>query len=99
MAVNSADFPVDARKDRLLMTTPEEQAHSILLKVADSDDVCQGAKNHKQWRLVLWSVPVYIDVIPKEEHAQWEAHTARQLSLQDHGNTWCEQRSNNATRW
>ena len=45
---------------------------------------CQGAKNHKQWRLVLVSVPVYIDVIRKKERAQWEAHNARQLILQDH---------------
>ena len=58
MAVNSADFPVDAHKGSLLMITPEEQAHAILLKVAD--DVRQGAKHHKQWRLVLFSVPVYI---------------------------------------
>ena len=82
VAVNSVDFPVDAHKGGLLMITPEEQAHAILLKVAD--DVRQGAKNHKQWRLVLLSVPVYIDVIPKEEQVQWEAHNARQLILQDH---------------
>jgi hypothetical protein len=77
VAVNSADFPVDARKGSLLMVTPEEQAHAILLTVAD--DVRWGAKNHKQWRLVLLSVPVFIDVIPKEEQVQWEAHNARQL--------------------
>ena len=65
MAVNSADFPVDAHKGSLLVITPEEQAHAIVLKVAD--DACQGAKNHKQWRLVLWSVPVYIFAITKEE--------------------------------
>ena len=34
VAVNSADFPVDADKGNLLMITPEEQAHAILLKVA-----------------------------------------------------------------
>ena len=56
--------------------------HAILLKVAD--DVRQEAKNHKQWRLVLLSVPVYIDVIPKEEQVQWEAQSARQLILQDY---------------
>jgi hypothetical protein len=44
VAVNSADFPVDAHKGSLLMITPGEQAHAILLKVAY--DVCQGAKNH-----------------------------------------------------
>ena len=53
-----------------------------LLKVADN--VCQGAKNHKHARLVLLSVPVYIEVIPKEKQVQWEAHNARQLILQDH---------------
>ena len=45
VAVNSADFPVDAHKGSLFVITPEEQAHVILLKVAD--DVRQGAKNHK----------------------------------------------------
>jgi hypothetical protein len=35
VAVNSADFPVDAHKGSSLMITPEEQAHAILLKVAD----------------------------------------------------------------
>ena len=64
------------------MITPEEQAHAILLKFAD--DVRQGAKNHKQWRLVLLSVPVYIDVITKEEQVQWAAHYASQLILQCH---------------
>ena len=42
VAVNSADFPVDAHKGSLLMITPEEQAHAILLKVAD--DVRQGPR-------------------------------------------------------
>ena len=46
VAVNSADFPVDAHKGSLSMITPEEQAHAILLKLAD--DFRQGAKNHKQ---------------------------------------------------
>ena len=68
VSVNSADFPVGAHKGSVFMITPEEQAHAILLKVAD--DVRQGAKNHKQWRLVLLSVPVYIYVITKEEQAQ-----------------------------
>ena len=44
VAVNSADFPVDAHKGSLLVITPEDQAHAIFLKVAD--DVRQGAKNH-----------------------------------------------------
>ena len=42
VAVNSADFPVDAHKGSLFMITPEEQAHVILLKVAD--DVRQGPR-------------------------------------------------------
>ena len=29
-------------------------------------------------------MPVYIDVITKEEQVQWAAHNARQLILQDH---------------
>ena len=87
VAVNSADFPVGAHKGNLLMIMPEEQAHAILLTVAD--DVCHGAKNHKQWRLVLLSVPVYIDVITKEEQVQWAACNASGL--------WRAQRSNNAT--
>ena len=82
MAVNSPDFPVEAHKGSLLMISPEEQAHAILLKVAE--DVRQGAKNHKEWRLVLLSVPIYIEVIPKEEQVQWKAHNARQVLLQDH---------------
>ena len=32
-------------------------------------------------------VPVFIDVITKEEHVQWDAHNARQLILQDHWTT------------
>ena len=28
-------------------------------------------------------MPVYIEVIPKDEQVQWEAHNARQLILQD----------------
>ena len=82
VAVNSPDFPVEAHKGSLLMISPEEQAHAILLKVAE--DVRQGAKNHKEWRLVLLSVPIYIEVIPKEEQVQWKAHNARQVLLQDH---------------
>ena len=78
VAVNSADFPVGARKGSLLMNTPEEQAHAILLKVAD--DVRQGAKIHKQWMLVLLSVPVHTDVITQEEQAQWAAHHATHLA-------------------
>ena len=35
VAVNSADFPVDAHKGSLLMITPEEQAHGIRSKVSD----------------------------------------------------------------
>ena len=35
VAVNSADFAVDAHRGSLLMITPEEQAHAILLKVAE----------------------------------------------------------------
>ena len=80
MAVNSADFPVGAHKGNLLMVTPEEQAHAILSKVAY--DFRQGAKRHTQWMLVLLSVPVYIDVITKEEQVHWAAHNARQPMLQ-----------------
>ena len=40
VAVNNADLPVDAHKGNLLMITPEEQAHAMLLKVAY--DVLQG---------------------------------------------------------
>ena len=64
------------------MILPEEQAHTILLKVAEY--VRQGAKNHKEWRLALLSVPIYIEVIPKEEQVQWKAHNARHVLLQDH---------------
>ena len=64
MAVNSANlFPVGAHKGSLFMITPEEQAHAILLKVAYH--VLPGSKHHRHLRLVLLSVPVYIDVIPK----------------------------------
>ena len=42
VAVNNADLPVDAHKGRLLMITPEEQAHALLLKVAY--DVFQGGQ-------------------------------------------------------
>ena len=66
----------------MLIISPEEQAHAILLQVAE--DVRQWAKNHKEWRLVLLSVPIYIEVIPKEDQVQWEAHNARQVLLQDH---------------
>ena len=65
VAVNSTDFPVDAHRCSLLMITPEEQAHAILLKVAD--DVQQAAKNHKQCRVVLLSVPEFMDVGGKTE--------------------------------
>ena len=82
VAVNNADFPVGAHTGSLLMITPEEQAHAILLKVAD--DGRQGANKHKEWRLVLLSVPTYIDVITKEEQVQWADHNANQLILQDH---------------
>ena len=68
MAVNNPDFPVGSHKGSLLMITPEEQAQAIFLQVAD--DVRQGAKDHKQWRLVFLSVQVYIEVIPKEEQVQ-----------------------------
>ena len=78
----SAALTFRARKGSLLMVSPEEQAHAILLKVAE--DFRQGAKNHKEWRLVLLSVPIYIEVIPKEEQVQWKAHNARQVLLQDH---------------
>ena len=49
VAVNSADFPVGAHKGSLLMITPEEQAHAILLKVAD--DARQGPRttNNGGW--------------------------------------------------
>ena len=57
VVVNSADFPVDAHGGSLLMVTPEEQAHAVVLKVAD--DVREGAKHHKQWRLVLWSASLH----------------------------------------
>ena len=82
VAVSSADFPVEANRGSLLMITPEEKAHAILLKVAE--DIRQGAKRSKQWKLVLLSVPVYIDVIVKEEQLQWEAFNARQLVFQEH---------------
>jgi hypothetical protein len=82
VAVSSADFPVQAHKGSLLMITPEEKAHAILLKVAD--DVRRGAKRSKDWKLVLLSVPVYIEVIAKEEQVQWEAFNARQLVFQEH---------------
>ena len=82
VAVNSPDFPVDAHKGSLLMTTPEELDHAILLKVAA--DVRHGAKNHKQWRLVLLSVQVYIDVFMKKEQVQLAAHIAKQQLLQYH---------------
>ena len=96
VAVNSADFPVDAHKGSLLMITPEEQAHAIFLNVAD--DVRQGPKHQTQWMLVLLSVPVYIDVITQEEQVQWAAHNAKQLILQYHW-TMARTINNNATRW
>ena len=68
--------PVDAHKSSLLMITPEEQAHAILLTVASP-----RATSHKQWSLVLLSVPVYFDVITKEEHVHRAAYNARQLIL------------------
>jgi hypothetical protein len=80
--VTSADFPVHSHKGGLLMITPEEMAHSVLVKVADA--IRQGAKNTKEWQRVLLSVPVYIDVIPREDQLQWEAFNARQLILQEH---------------
>ena len=80
--VTSADFPVQSHKGGLLMITPEEMAHSVLVKVADA--IRQGAKNTKEWQRVLLSVPVYIDVIPREEQLRWEAFNARQLVLQEH---------------
>ena len=83
VAVSSADFPVHRHKGGLLMITPEERAHAVLVKVADA--IRQGAKNtFKDWRRVLLSVPVYIDVIPREEQVLWEAFNARQLTLQEH---------------
>ena len=80
--VTSVDFPVHSHKGGLLMITPEEMAHSVLVKVADA--IRQGAKNTKEWQRVLLSVPVYIDVIPREEQLRWEAFNARQLVLQEH---------------
>ena len=80
--VTSVDFPVQSHKGGLLMITPEEMAHSVLVKVADA--IRQGAKNTKEWQRVLLSVPVYIDVIPREDQLQWEAFNARQLILQEH---------------
>ena len=71
---------MDAHKGSLFMITPEEQALAILLKVAD--DVRHGAKDHKQLRLVLLSVPVFTYVITKEEQVQSAAHNARQIILQ-----------------
>ena len=88
---------MNAHKGNLLMIAPEEQAHAILLQVGD--DVRQGAKNHKQYRVVLLSVPVYIDVIAKEKQAQWAAHDAKQLILQKTIGLWRGQRINHATRW
>jgi len=82
VVVTSADFPVEAHKGSLLMITPEEKAHAILLKVAE--DVRHGAKRSKLWKLVLLSVPVSIEVIVKEEQVQWEAFNARQLVFQEH---------------
>ena len=83
VVVSNADFPVLAHKGSLLMITPEERAHAILMKVA-SDIRDNGAKLSQEWKKVLLSVPVYIDVIPKEEKVQWEAFNARQAILQEH---------------
>ena len=44
----------------------------------------RGPRPTHKWRLVLLSVPVYINVITKEEQVQWAAHYANQLILQDH---------------
>ena len=33
---------------------------------------------------MLLSVPIYIELIPKEEQVQWKARNARQVLLQDH---------------
>jgi hypothetical protein len=82
VAVSSADFPVHNHKGGLLMITPEEMAHAVLVKVANA--VREGSKNLKEWRRVLLSVPVYMDVIPREEQVRWEAFSARQLILQEH---------------
>jgi hypothetical protein len=82
VAVSSADFPVHNHKGGLLMITPEEMAHAVLVKVANA--IRAGARNVKEWRKVLLSVPVYIDVIPREEQVHWEAFNARQLILQEH---------------
>ena len=35
VAVSNADFPVHAHKGSLLMITPGERAHAVLLKVTD----------------------------------------------------------------
>ena len=82
VAVSSADFPVHEHKGSLLMITPEEKAHAILMKVAE--DVRAGAKLSKEWRLVLLSVPVCISVIPQEGQVIWEAINTRQRVAQDH---------------
>ncbi|MFM7983409.1 MAG: hypothetical protein ACKPKO_29205, partial [Candidatus Fonsibacter sp.] len=71
MAVNSADFSVDTHNGSLMIIIPSEQAHAILLQVAD--DVRRGAKNHTQWMFLLSSVPVYIDVIQMDSQPRWEA--------------------------
>ena len=69
VVVNGADFPVLKHKGSLLMITPEERAHAVLLKVAD-DVRNNGATRSQDWKLVLLSVLVSIDVIAQEEQVQ-----------------------------
>ncbi|MFM7979029.1 MAG: hypothetical protein ACKPKO_06895, partial [Candidatus Fonsibacter sp.] len=64
----------------MMMITPEEQDHAILLKVAD--DARQGCNNHTQWMLELLSVPVWVEVIPNADKLQRAARNDRQLTLQ-----------------
>ena len=82
VAVSNADYPVEAHKGNLLMITPKENAHAILPKVAD--DVRRGAKRSEEWKLVLLSVIVYIEVIPNADQRHWEAFNAKQPVLQQH---------------
>ena len=81
VAVNSPELAVHRHKGGLLMITPEEMAHAVLLKVADA---VRQHGDSQALRRVLLSVPVYIDVIPREDQVHWEAFNARQLILQEH---------------
>ena len=95
VAPNRADFPVDAHKGSLLAITPEEQAHAILLKVAD--DVRQGPRttNSGGWCSLA-----------RQSASMWSCRRIGRsgrptMPVNSSCNTiglWREQRSNNATR-